>query len=30
MLELIGGLLIMWLIIKIGRDRGWTGSSPIE
>lgn len=30
MLELIGGILITWLVIKIGRAKGWTGTSPID
>lgn len=30
MLDIIGGIFITWLIIKIGRKRGWTGTSPID
>ncbi len=30
MLEIIGGILITWLIIKIGEHKGWTGTSPLD
>ena len=30
MVEIIGGILITWLIIKIGEHKGWTGTSPLD
>jgi len=30
MFDIIGGIFLTWLIIKIGRKRGWTGKSPVR